>query len=275
MSKLKNYMGTKIKAKENPKIKISQSLMKTLFNYKIKEECGLVLKAKYIDGKSFPSSPAMELGNYFEYICTGALTRDGRTPVAETLKSGKLTTPYERINKQKETFDAIMKEYDFEIKHKGYVFQKSKYSGIADIIAYDKINKRNIIIDIKTSGLINDKWSNYGWHEDSIENKDELLIQAVHYKMLYEEEFGEANVPFYFFVFSTQNDWEAKIFEIEVSETSIHTHKLNLINAEAFFESEHKNGWKAYPSYEKCKFCPLKDECTSALSVPKAKKVYY
>ncbi len=268
-------MGTIKAPKKSQKIKISQSLMKTLYKYKIKEECGLVLKAKYIDGKSFPSSPAMELGNYFEYICTGALTRDGRTPEAETLKSGKLTTAYERINKQKETFDAIMKEYDLEIKHKGYVFQKSKYSGIADIIAYDKINKRNVIIDIKTSGLINDKWSNYGWHEDSIENKDELLIQAVHYKMLYEEEFGEENVPFFFFVFSTQNDWECKVYEIEVSENTIYTHKLNLTNAEAFFEAENKNGWEAYPSYEKCRNCFLKSDCQSALNVPESKKVYY
>jgi hypothetical protein len=268
-------MGTIKAQKKIQKIKISQSLMKVLFKYKIKEECGLVLKAKYIDNISFPSNSAMELGNYFEYICTGALTRDGRTPEPVLLKNGKATTPYERMDKQKETFDAIMQSYDLEIKKTGYEFKKSKYSGIADILAYDKANKRNVIIDVKTSGLLNDKWSSWGWHEDSIENKDELLIQAVHYKMLYEEEFGEANVPFYFFVFSTQNDWECKVYEIEVSENTLYTHKLNLANAEAFFESENKNGWKAYPSYQKCLHCALKSKCTSAISVPRSTKVYY
>ena len=268
-------MGRKKAQKKSQKIKISQSLMKILFKYKIKEECGLVLKAKYIDNISFPSSPAMELGNYFEYICTGALTRDGRTPEPVLLKSGKPSTPYARMDKQKETFDAIIKTYDLEVKKTGYVFKKSKYSGIADILAYDKANKRNIIIDVKTSGLLNDKWSNWGWHEDSIEMKDELLIQAVHYKMLYEEEFGEENVPFFFFVFSTQNDWECKIYEIEVGEDTLHTHKLNLTNAEAFFEAENKNGWKAYPSYDKCRNCALKSDCKSALSVPVSQKVYY
>ena len=113
-------MGKKKAQAKKEKIKLSQSLMKILFKYKIKEECGLVLKAKYIDNISFPSSPAMDLGNYFEYICTGALTRDGKTPEPVLLKSGKLSTPYARMEKQKETFDEIMKTYDLEVKHKGY-----------------------------------------------------------------------------------------------------------------------------------------------------------
>ncbi len=269
-------MGTKKTTKKRKrKIKMSQSLMKMLFKYKIKEECGLVLKAKYIDNISFPSTSAQELGNYFEYICTGALPRDGHTPEPVLLKSGKLSTPYARMEKQKETFDAIMKAYDLKVKHKGYVFRKSKYSGIADVLAYDKVNKRNIIIDIKTSSLLNDKWSDWGWHQDSIEMKDELLIQAVHYKMLYEEEFGEENVPFYFFVFSTQNDWEVKIYEIEVADDTLHTHKMNLENAVAYFESENKKGWTAYPTYEKCLKCALKSECKESLEVPKSQNVYY
>lgn len=268
-------MGKKKAQAKKEKIKLSQSLMKILFKYKIKEECGLVLKAKYIDNISFPSSPAMDLGNYFEYICTGALTRDGKTPEPVLLKSGKLSTPYARMEKQKETFDEIMKTYDLEVKHKGYVFKKSNYSGIADVLAYDKANKRNIIIDIKTSGLLNDKWSEFGWHEDSIEMKDELLIQAVHYKMLYEEEFGEENVPFFFFVFSTQNDWECKIYEIEVGEDTLHTHKMNLANAEAYFNAENEKGWEAHPTYERCRKCALKSDCKSALSVPTSQKVYY
>tara|TARA_R100001440_G_scaffold48206_1_gene68072 strand:+ start:348 stop:1157 length:810 start_codon:yes stop_codon:yes gene_type:complete len=269
-------MAKKHTPKERPRtIKMSQSLMKTLFKYKIKEECGLVLKAKYIDGISFPSTPAQELGNYFEYICTGALPRDGHTPEPALLKSGKPSTPYARMQKQKETFDAIMDTYGLEIKKTGYVFKKSKYSGIADIFAYDKKNKRNVIIDIKTSSLLNDKWSDWGWHEDSIEQKDELLIQAVHYKMLYEEEFGEENVPFYFFVFSSQNDWEVKLYEIEVGEDTLHTHKMNLESAVSYFESENKKGWKAYPNYQKCLKCFLNDQCEDSLNVPMPQKVYY
>jgi len=266
---------TKKKPKKKKALKMSQSLMKMLFKYKIKEECGLVLKARYVDNIQSPSSPAMELGNYFEYICTGDLARDGHTPEVVLLKSGKPSTPYARMDIQKENFDAIMKTYNLDVKHTGYVFNHSKYGGIADIIAWDKENKRHIIIDVKTSGLLNDKWSEWGWANDSIEYKDELLIQAVHYKMLFEEEFKEENVPFYFFVFSTTNEWEVKIFDIEVSEDTMHTHKMNLENAVAYFESENKKGWKPHPTYAKCRNCALKPSCKSFIDVPLAQKVYY
>ena len=89
------------------------------------------------------------------------------------------------------------------------------------------------------------------------------------------EEFGEENAPFYFFVFSSQNDWEVKLYEIEVGEDTLHTHKMNLESAVSYFESENKKGWTPYPTYQKCLKCALKDECGHSLNVPKPQKVYY
>ena len=61
--------------------KLSQSLVKELYRYKLKEECGLRVEAKYVTKSvDFPSSETQELGNYFEYKCTGQLPRDGHTP---------------------------------------------------------------------------------------------------------------------------------------------------------------------------------------------------
>ena len=111
------------------------------------------------------------------------------------------------MNKQKENFDRIMKSYNLEIEKTGFAFTNPKYSGIADIIALDNnvkskdVNKKRVIIDLKTSGLINDKWSPYGWANESIEEKWDLLIQAVHYKMLAKYEWGIEDIPFYFMVF--------------------------------------------------------------------------
>ena len=71
-----------------PKIpKLSQSLVKALFNYKNDKECGLKIEASYINGINFPSKEVQELGNYFEYICTNQLPRDGHTPKAKLLKT--------------------------------------------------------------------------------------------------------------------------------------------------------------------------------------------
>ena len=59
---------------------ISQSFLKEFAEYKSGNTCGLQIKAKYIDGVKFPSTDAMELGNFFEYMATGSLPRDGHTP---------------------------------------------------------------------------------------------------------------------------------------------------------------------------------------------------
>jgi len=51
-------------------MKISQSFMKSFAEYKVKEECGLVVKAKYLDGIQSVPTKAMKLGQYFEYMAT-------------------------------------------------------------------------------------------------------------------------------------------------------------------------------------------------------------
>lgn len=264
-----------------PKIpKLSQSLVKSLFKYKNDEECGLRIEAQYINGESFPSNEVQELGNYFEYICTGALPRDGHTPQPKLLKTGKPTTAYQRMDKQKENFDRIMKSYNLEVEKTGFAFTNPKYSGIADIIALDKnvkskdVNKKRVIIDLKTSGLINDKWSPYGWANESIEEKWDLLIQAVHYKMLAKYEWGIEDIPFYFMVFSNKNEVECKIFEINIDDTTRLQHYQNLERVKKFLDLCIKEGWKAKPDLMRCDVCPMNTGCLYQLEVPTIQKVY-
>ena len=51
---------------------ISQSFIKELFEYKMKNGCGLQFEARHVKGMEFPSSPAMNLGSWFEYRVYGA-----------------------------------------------------------------------------------------------------------------------------------------------------------------------------------------------------------
>ena len=264
-----------------PKIpKLSQSLVKSLFNYMNDKECGLKIEAQYINGENFPSNEVQELGNYFEFICTGQLPRDGHTPTPNLLKSGKPTTAYQRMDKQKENFERIMKSYNLEVEQTGFAFTNPKYSGIADIIALDKnikskdINKQRIIIDLKTSGLINDKWSPYGWADESIEEKWDLLIQAVHYKMLAKYEWGIEDIPFYFMIFSNKNEVECKIFEINIDEATRMQHFQNLEKVKKYLDLCIKEGWKAKPELMRCDVCPMNKGCLYQLEVPKIQKVY-
>jgi hypothetical protein len=264
-----------------PKIpKLSQSLVKSLYKYKMKQECGLRIHASYIDGINFPSTDAQELGNYFEFMATGQLPRDNHTPTPKILKNGNYSLEYERMNKQVENFKNVMKRMNFEIEKTGFKFTNPEYDGIADIIALDKNiktkvkNKQRVIIDTKTSALINDKWSPYGWAEESIEEKWDLTIQAIHYKMLARYEWGVEDVPFYFFVFSTKNDWEYKIYKINVDEDTMNQHYINLKNIKVYLDDILKgNGFQANPTYALCRECPLQITCKSFMDTPKVIEV--
>jgi hypothetical protein len=264
-----------------PKIpKLSQSLVKALYKYKLKEECGLRIHASYIDGINFPSTEAQELGNYFEYKATGQLPRDGHTPQPILLKNGNPPIDYARMDIQVENFKTIMKRLNFTIEQTGFAFTNPLYAGITDIIAHDNNiksrdkNKKRIIIDLKSSGLINDKWSPYGWADESIEEKWDLLIQAIHYKMLAKYEWGIEDIPFYFFVFSTKNEWEYKMFKVNVDADTMQQHYFNLKNIKIFLDETLKSGFVAHPKYNVCRTCPLSMTCKSSVDIPEIQQVF-
>ena len=255
------------------KTKISQSLMKDLISYFKKEICGYVLEAKYFKGIQKPATEAMELGNWFEYKATGQLPRDGKEPIAKTLKNGKLSTSYIRMEEQVENYHKAMKQHGFEIVSTGHVFNKNKIgTGIADVIARKK--GKLCIIDIKTTSLFNDKWSEIGWDIDSLEYKDRILIQAVQYSWLAREEFNE-DTDFYFFVFNTKNSKEYKLIKINLDEDRIQTHISYVEQALERLKIEIKNGFKAHPSYLQCYDCILKDSCSKRVEVPEIQEIYY
>ena len=257
---------TKKQFKEK-EVKNEAKKLQVELDYKNDEECGLKIEASYINGINFASNDVQELDNYFEYICTKQLPRDNHTPIAKMLKNGNKSLPYVRMDKQKENYENIMKSYP-------------KYSGIADIIALDKNikskekNKQRIIIDLKTSGLLNDKFSKWGWADESIEEKWDLLIQAIHYKMLAKFEFGIEDIPFYFMIFSNKNDYECKIFEINIDEATRYQHFQNLENIKKYLDKCIKEGFKPKPSLLRCNRCLMNKSCLHQLEVPQIQKVY-
>ena len=253
------------------KIKLSQSLIKSLYAYKMGEKCGKLIEAHYVDGVQFPSTDAMELGNYFEYICTGSLARDGHTPEPTTTKKGELTAKYKLMQEQKANFDNIMSNYGFKILSIDHHFKSKEYSGIADIIA--EKDGQKVIIDVKTSGLLEDKWSDFGWHNDFVMNNDNLMIQARHYKMLAYEEWGIENIPFYFMVFSTTNAVDCKVFEVDCPTESLDMHQRNSEGAKRILDKLLIDGFESIPSVKECAKCPLKDTCKDFTNVPPIVKI--
>ena len=247
--------------------------MKNLYDYVIGDLCGKKFEALYLEGKSMPPTPPMQLGNWFEYVATGQLPRDGNIPEPKRLKSGKLSIDYIRMENQVANFHKMMEGNGFEIISTGHVFTKDEMAtGIADIIA--RKDGKTCIIDIKTSGLLDDRWNDMGWNLDALDQKDKLLIQAVHYKFLAESEFGE-DVDFYFAIFSTKNEHDCMLIKINVDEDRIQQHITDIFRASQLLEEHKEKGFKSTLKYRDCVKCFLNETCENAIKTPEINEIYY
>lgn len=258
-------------------MKISQSFVKEYSKYKQKKSCGLQVKAKYIDKIEFPSSEAMNAGNYFEFMATGCLPRSGKIPTPEIVYKGtakeKLSTDYERANASAEFFKKVIEKYKIEILETGKTITIDNRTGILDIVA--KFNNRLCVIDLKYSGLLEDKWNEMGWETESLPYKDNLMIQAVHYTILLAEvcEVDYTDIDFYFFIFNSKKSNDAKIIKVNIDPDVFESHleAVNKVYEEVVVNNHY---WKPYPSLSRCESCPLTD-CKHRLTIPNIEEVYY
>lgn len=260
-------------------INISQSFLKEWTEYKLSHTCGLQLKAKYIDGIKFPSSDAMELGNFFEYIAIGSLPRDGHTPEAKIVYKGtakeSFSADYQRATQSAELFKNIIEHYKIEIIDTAKVCTQDGMTGIMDIVA--KWNNRICIIDTKYSGLIDDKWSDYGWNLDMLPEKHNLLIQPLHYKILLSKELEcePDDIDFYFFVFSSKEVMNVKLIKVNIDILTIANH-LSLVE---FIKNELKKPihklFIAKPELKRCYECAIKDNCKFKIEIPYIDEITY
>lgn len=276
---------------------ITQSLIKELFEYTNKGGCGLQFAAKYIHGIEFPSSDAMKLGQWFEFMCTGQPTKFGHIPEPVRLKAKKLTkTELDEGMKQEDVVGALSKKYqdaliqverfkrmldyfEYEVVDTGMriIDKELNIQGDIDLVVKKKGSGKDgklSFIDMKFSGLLENKWDDLGWADDALEYKDKIMIQAVHYKML-----GRANLgyepDFYFWVFSSTNTTDCKNIKVIVDDETFTEHERTIFATRKRFEQEDKNGWIPKPTPKACAKCPLKSECKYVVDIPMVQQVVY
>lgn len=260
-------------------INISQSFLKEFAKYKNGEVCGLQTKAKYIDGIRFPSSEAMEYGNFFEYMATGSIPRDGHIPKAKIVYAGttkgKVADQYQRAIDSAEFFKKIIQAYEIEIIEIGKVCTQDGMTGIFDIVA--KWNDRICIIDTKYSGLMDDKWNELGWNIDSLTEKHNLMLQPVQYKILLSKELEcePDDIDFFFFIFSTKVVRDVKIIKVHVEENTIATHLSTIEWVKGELQKPMEAVFKAKPSLIRCNECFIKDNCSSRVDLPHIDEIVY
>ena len=256
---------------------ISQSILKRMKDYINNEECGLKIKAQYVDGVVFPPSEAQLLGQWFEYVCTGAMPPydSERVPEAKKLKNGNLAKSYERMQYQVANFKNLLKHYNIEIVSIGEEIQYGNARGTTDIIAI--VDGQKAIIDLKASGLIRDKWNPLGWEDiaNPYKPKMKVLTQAIHYKYIAKNAWQCDDVPFYVWVFSTTNEKDNRIIKVEIDEDEYALHERELADAKVYLEKQLENGFKAKPSMLRCRNCPLAHSCEHKTEFAEVEVVHY
>jgi|TARA_R110001592_G_scaffold20489_4_gene83035 CRISPR/Cas system-associated exonuclease Cas4 (RecB family) len=262
---------------EEKQIRVSQSIIKALARYTEGKECGLVIEHQYVKGAKIPPSEVQNLGNWFEYECTGALPPyDPVKPEPKILKSGKMAVGYERMLPHIENYKAAIKHYNVTDITPGIELKYGNIAGTADIIA--KINGKPVIIDIKTTGLFDDKWNDYGWRTDHLAGefrpKIGLLTQPLHYKWLYKQIYKE-DPDFYFWIFSTQNSHDFKIIKVNIEEELYEVHAQEIQSTLNFLLHSLENGFKAKPSISRCAKCHFKETCDFEVKIPEVEEVWY
>lgn len=260
--------------------KISQSFLKDYNEYKGKNICGIQFKAKHFDNVEFPTSEAMDLGNYFEYLATGCLPRNGVVPEPRLSYAGTkretISAPFKRAMQSAELFKKIKEEYNLKINEVGLKLQSKYKNGILDI--WGELNGRPCIIDLKYSGLIDDKWADTGWDVESLHYKEKLLVQAIQYKMLVKENYNlnYDEFDFYFMVFSSKEVNNVKLIRINVDEDSYNIHETHIESVYKQINAmDIEKDFVAYPSLKRCSNCPLKESCEYKSNIPLIEDVYY
>ena len=246
---------------------ISKSFLLSYLDYCHGKECGLRWEAINIKKELRPiPSEAMMLGKYFEYKATGYVGAGEEEPQAKMRKDGKPTADYERAEIQAMNFKAYCKHLGIEILEIGKRIVKDNCSLVLDIVAM--YEGREVIIDLKYTGMLYDKWNDNGWNLDAFEYKTSHHIQPIHYAYM-------TALPFYYFVFSSTNE-DCEFFEVKLEQpitNEIHAQRIESVRKRIDIEMS-TGGFIPRPTLKRCANCELKSNCTHASLAPEPKSVY-
>ena len=265
------------------KLYINQSMIKDLIKYQKGEFCGLLFMNKWILHQYGKGTKSNDLGHYFEWLCTGALAK-GETdaPKPEITKKGEITADFQVAKKQSEYFHTLKAKYGFQLVSAGRkIIADDQWIGTLDIEAswksifetYSHLKSEKnpnhiVIIDLKFSGLLDDKWSEFGWNTEMLPRKQGTMLQAKHYKFLFWKEYG-FNPPFFFFVFDSKEFGRAKIIYVDIDEYELMAHERFLQKAKLYLEQQLEIGFKPLPNYETCIKCAYNQWCAFKEDVPR------
>ncbi len=129
------------------------------------------------------------------------------------------------------------------------------------------------IIDLKVSGLLDNRFEKFGWDLSMLHDKVNLITQPIHYKYIELLKTG-VNSPFLFLLFNPKDENDCRLIDFRFDESHFDTHRAFIDKAVPHLLHYQKHGYEARPSLARCAECPLKEECKFKAVVPPI-QVYY
>jgi hypothetical protein len=262
-------------------LSISKSFITSYWDYRRGDKCGILFRdVDILKNASIESTPPMMLGNYFEYLATGQVNRDGSVPEMPQTKTKKPTADAVRMMAQAKRFKKLVEEKGIVIKETGttLIHERDGYrvKGVLDVLCdMPEYGQENVILDLKSSGLIGNKWEDYGWKADTLNQRDKLTIQVVAYKYLMWKCKDIEDAPFYFAIHSSANDIDSLFWEVEVENFA-----YAMSEFESLCDAVHEDvrnylefGFTPYPTVRRCEKCPIKDDCSYAMGTPEKETI--
>lgn len=277
---------------------ITQSLMKAMNDYILDKECGLRIEAFYYIGIQSEPSEAMNVGMYFEYRAFGTLPKSGKAPKPKVKGDKELHKKYQIAEDQAINIKRAIDHYGFKVISKGRKISTVLEDGTVaegtmdlelqttkpvDIFSHETgqivevIPEGTIVTsDAKTSGLMGErgKWNELGWHIDFLDQKERIMVQAVHYSYIQMKNRGK-EVPFMFWVYSQTNTTNAMIVRVNIDPDRYIVHEESIMATRKLLEINAKKGWKPKPDLERCAQCELSGKCKFKIDIPKILSIYY
>lgn len=254
---------------------ISQSFMKEMREYEAGGGCGNLMHHRWVENKLVElKSKAVRLGVYFEYITFGSLPKSGIRPTPEFMKSGKdMLAEYRRAHEKKPQVLKYLADMGFIVKHKGKKYTRGRMQGTVDLVleatrtitfqdGHTLKKGDQIVVDVKYSGLLDDRYSKHGWMLDISD------IQRAYHGTQAKQYHYISKLPFYFLVINNTEKEAIKFLRVTISEDGMKRHLAEAVQLFENFELTATIGFEPRPEYSKCLDCPIYEYCNDKHTYP-------
>jgi len=276
----KSWLVERIKTfkfKKVEDLRISQSLIKSFWDYSEGNICGELYKESLFNKKISPykTSDAMLAGQVFEYIATGQKNYNCEVPELPSMfsKDG-YSKQGEVIKAQADNWKKFVRTNKFLRVKTGeflsYETQTYKATALPDVVAQK--GKQTYIIDLKF-GDPDATFGDFAWADQTLKYKDKLLLQAKQNVLLWYKMTGEkAQFMFYIASKTNPNNAKARIIAFKDIDGMLKEHELLIENTYKGLVFLLENGiMEPTPELKFCTDCKV--SCVQKVSVANIKTI--